>query len=96
MASREDLLQSIQPGMKLTRAFFLKVYGYEITWPGFKEQAITALEAIGCSKGREYYNSFVREYQEGQQERFKPVVSWFTEECNRRWEKLSKEGRKGY
>lgn len=52
MASREDLLQSIQPGMKLTRAFFLKVYGYEITWPGFKEQAITALEAIGCSKGQ--------------------------------------------
>lgn len=40
MASREGLLQSIQPDMKLDRAFFLKVYGYEITWPGFEETAI--------------------------------------------------------
>ena len=59
MASREELLQSIRPGMKLNRAFFLKVYGYEITWPGFQDTAIKALEDAGCSKAREYYDSVV-------------------------------------
>lgn len=49
MASREELLQSIQPGMKLDKAFFLKIYGYELTWPGFAETAIKALEAAGLS-----------------------------------------------
>lgn len=27
MPSREELLQSIKPGMKLNRAFFFRVYG---------------------------------------------------------------------
>ena len=37
MASREELLQSIRPDMTLTKAFFMRIYGYEITWPGFAE-----------------------------------------------------------
>lgn len=59
MASREELLRSIQPGMKLDKAFFLKVYGYELTWPGFAETAIKALEDAGCSNARNYYISAV-------------------------------------
>lgn len=37
MASREELLQSIGPDMRLDKWFFLRIYGYELTWPGFAE-----------------------------------------------------------
>lgn len=43
MASRKELLATITPDMRLTRAFFLKVYGYELTWPGFAENVLTRM-----------------------------------------------------
>ena len=92
MASREELLRSIQPGMKLDRAFFLKIYGYELSWPGFRDTAIKALEDAGCSKAREYYDSVVGEYEKGYQEQMKEVGKWYLEECNKEWEKKRKEG----
>lgn len=52
MASKDELLSTIIPNMRLTRVFFLKVYGYELTWPGFAEIALTKLEEQGCSKAR--------------------------------------------
>ncbi len=55
MASREELLQSIGPDMRLDKWFFLRIYGYEITWPGFAEVALQRLEIMGCSKARNYY-----------------------------------------
>lgn len=90
--SREELLQSIQLGMKLDKAFFLKIYGYELTWPGFKETAIKVLEDAGCSRAREYYDSVVGEYEKGYQEQIKEAGRWYLEECNREWEKKVKEG----
>ena len=84
MASREELLQSIRPGMKLNRAFFLKVYGYEITWPGFQDTAIKALEDAGCSKAREYYDSVVGEYEKEHQKQVKEVGKWYLEECEKK------------
>lgn len=90
MASREELLQSIRPGMKLNRAFFLKVYGYEITWPGFQDTAIKALEDAGCSKAREYYDSVVGEYEKGYREQMKEVGKWYLEECKMKREKKQK------
>ena len=59
MVSREELLQSIRPSMKLDRAFFLRVYGYEITWPGFVETALHRFEVLGCTRAREYYQKTV-------------------------------------
>lgn len=92
MASREELLQSIRSGMKLDRAFFLKIYGYELSWPGFRDTDIKALEDAGCSKAREYYDSVVGEYEKGYQEQLKEVGKWYLEECNKEWEKKRKEG----
>lgn len=90
--SREELLQSIKPGMKLDKAFFLKIYGYEFTWPGFQETAIRVLEDAGCSRAREYYDSVVGEYEKGCQEQIKEAGRWYLEECNREWKKKVKEG----
>lgn len=61
--SKQSLLDSIKPGMKLDKAFFLKAYGYEISFPGFADEAIKTLEDAGCSKARQYYISIVEEYE---------------------------------
>lgn len=62
MPNKEELLQSIHPDMKLNKAFFLKIYGYEITWPGFMNIAIKKLEDSGCAKASEYYRKVVEDY----------------------------------
>ena len=90
--SKEQLLQSIGPGMNLTRGFFRKIYGYEISYPGFKETAIRALEEAGCMKARAYYNEIVGEYRRQQDEAIRPVAAEYLKECNRKWEQKEGEG----
>lgn len=92
MASCEELLQSIHPGMKLDKAFFLRVYGYELTWPGFKETALHTLEEAGCMKARAYYDEIIDEYQRQQDEAIRPVAAEYLKECNRKWEQKEGEG----
>lgn len=92
MPSREELLQSIHPGMKLDKAFFLRVYGYEITWPGFAEQAIAVLAQAGCSKARAYYDSIVQEYEAQYSAEFQDTARRYWAECEKDWKKKQKEG----
>lgn len=92
MASKEGLLSSIQPNMKLTKDFFKRVYGYGVTDESFPDKAIAALEAAGCSKARVYYESWVNEYEAAYQAEIKPVAAWFRRECEKQWEKRRKEG----
>lgn len=94
MPSREELLQGIQPGMKLTKAFFMRVYGYEITYPGFAEVALGRLEAIGCGKAHEYYQAFTAEYEAGRDAELKEVAVWYRLECEKKWKKEGEEQRK--
>ena len=93
MASREELLQSIRPDMKLDRAFFLKVYGYEITWPGFKDIAIKALNEVGCSRAEEHYNRIVSEYEQKQDESLKPVAEKLAKQWQEDWNKFIKKAK---
>lgn len=92
MASREELLQSIRPGMKLDKAFFMKVYGYEISFPGFSDEAIKALSDAGCSRAREYYNKAVSEYEKKHDEEMKEVAAWYRKECEKQWQKKQMGG----
>lgn len=87
MASREELLQSIGPDMRLDKWFFLRIYGYEITWPGFAEVALQRLEIMGCSKARNYYSCIVAEYEHNREEELKEVASWYAEECRKEWDR---------
>lgn len=83
MASREELLQSIQPGMRLERLdknFFLKIYGYELTWPGFAEVALTKLQGAGCNKARNYYTCIVVEQQYNDESVLKNVAEWYVKQ----------------
>lgn len=91
MASREELLQSIRPDMTLTKAFFMRIYGYEITWPGFAEVALQRLEEFGCSKAREYYSGFVADYEAQSEADMKEAARWQAEQLKKR-EGVKQEG----
>ena len=80
-------MQSIRPDMTLTKAFFMRIYGYEITWPGFAEVALQRLEIMGCSKARNYYSCIVAEYEPNREEELKEVASWYAEECRKEWDR---------
>ncbi len=80
-------MQSIRPGMRLDKDFFLRIYGYEVSCPGFKGQAIQALERAGCGMAREYYDKAVSEYEQKHDEKMKEVAVWYRKECEKRWQK---------
>lgn len=92
MPSKEELLNNIRPDMKLTKDFFKRIYGFEISYPGFANQAIAALEAAGCSKARQYYTDWVNEYQTARDAELKEVAHRYRFQCEREWEKRQKEG----
>lgn len=85
--SRKKLLQSINPQMKLTRNFFMQIYGYDITEPGFAEEALQALERAGSTRSRGYYNTFVSEYEAEQAESLKPVAAECVTKLNKEFER---------
>lgn len=91
-ASKEQLLQSIAPAMKLTKGFFKRVYGYELTWPGFADQAIKVLEAAGCSRARQYYDMVVGECEQQYDADMAGMARWYAGECTKEWGKKRKEG----
>lgn len=90
--SKEELLASIKPEMRLTKDFIKRIYGYEISYPGFSDKAIAALEKAGCSRARQYYEEWVAEYEAAYRAEIQPVAEWFQRECEKQWEKKLKEG----
>jgi len=92
--SKEELLASIRPDMHLTKDFIKRIYGYEISYPGFAEQAIDALARAGCSRARQYYEEWVAEYEAAYNAEMKEVAKWYLKECEKQWEKRRKEGEK--
>lgn len=81
MASKRELLDSISCDMRLDKSFFIKIYGYELTWAGFAEDALARLEILGCSNAREYYNRFVNEYEKEHEQQMKNVAEWYKKQC---------------
>ena len=78
MPNKEELLFSINPDMRLTKDFFKQIYGFEISWPGFADQAIATLEAAGCSHARQYYNDWVAGYEKEYHAMMKSVTAWYS------------------
>ena len=95
MASREELLQSIKPDMKLTWDFFKKIYGYEISFPGFAEVALKALEDAGSTHSRQHYEKFVNDYEQKKQEELYPVAVEYVKRLEAQWEKKERERIRG-
>lgn len=93
--TKENLLAGIKLDMRLDKAFFLKIYGYEISYPGFMEIAIKSLEDAGCSKAKAYYESIVADYEKSKNEELKPVAKWLVEKIDREFEQLCKLNKGG-
>ena len=91
--SKEELLASINPDMHLTKGFLKRIYGYSITDPGFADKALSALQAAGCTSARQYYDSWVVEYEVAYDAMMKPVANWYSRECEKAWETKVKEVR---
>lgn len=95
LPTKEKLLSSINPDMKLYKSIFMQIYGYKISWPGFADQALTKLEEAGCSKAREYYQRFVDEYEEKHEKGIRAAAAWYAKELEKKWkEKGDEESRK--
>lgn len=90
----QELLHDIRSDMRLTKNFFKHVYGWEMDYPGFADQAIRALEAAGCSRARGYYNTWVQEYEAERDAVLKKVSVWYAEELKRRRAEKERQVRK--
>lgn len=77
LPTREKLLADIQPGMKLTKNLFLQIYGYNISTPGFADEAIAKLKDLGCSKAGEYYEQIISEWKEGHEKALQEAEAWY-------------------
>ena len=65
---------------KLGKNTFKKILGYDMTWPGFAEDALTRLEELGCSRAREYYEVVKLEWQQGHEQQMKNVAAWYVKQ----------------
>lgn len=89
--NRRQLLDEIKPSMKLTTGFFLKVYGYDLTWPGFAENVLPRMEILGCSKARDYYTAVVAEYEHNHEKELKAAAEWYKKRCEEDYERRKRE-----
>ena len=87
-------MDQMHTGMHLYRSTFKKIYGHELSYPGFAEQAISRLEDLGCKKARDYYETVRAEIDEQYDQVVKKVAAWYADECKRHQEKEQKGGRR--
>ena len=88
---KEEFLHSFNTGMKLYKSTFLKIYGYELSYPGFAEQALSWLEVLGCSKARAYYSDRVVEFEHERDKGLKEVAHWYKGQCENEWENIKRK-----
>lgn len=62
----------------------MRIYGYELTWPGFADQAITALKKAGCSRAGKYYQRFVGEYEREHDKEMQQAAEWYRKQTERK------------
>lgn len=78
----------------LTRRTFIKMYGYELSYPGTAAEAIALLKEAGCSRAEEYYNATVAEQEQKQNEMYKSVAVWLKARKDEGVNKWKKEKQK--
>lgn len=94
LPTKEGLLEEIRPDMKLYRSFFMRIYGYEISYPGFADKALSRLEVAGCGRARQYYERFVLGYEWQQADSIKLVAEWYRKQVDENYDKKCKEYQK--
>lgn len=83
--NKNTFLYSLRTGMKLYKSTFKKIYGYELSYPGFAEKALSGLEILGCSRAREYYEAIRSEIEMEKNQQMKKAAEWYSsQEINRK------------
>ena len=80
--------------LTLTKRTFVKMYGYELSYPGTAAEAIALLEKAGCSRAREYYHATVAEQEQKQNELYNIVAVWLKARKDEGVNKWKKEKQK--
>ena len=88
---REPFLHSFSCDMKLYKSTFKKILGYDITTPGFAEDALTRLEILGCSRAREYYEAVKAEWQQEHDAQMKRAAEWSRDQWANEWENTKRK-----
>lgn len=88
---REPFLHSFSCDMKLYKSTFKKILGYDITTPGFAEDALTRLEFLGCSRAREYYEMVKIEWEYYHEKEMKSAAHWYKGQCENEWENTKRK-----
>ncbi|WP_346664005.1 hypothetical protein [uncultured Merdimonas sp.] len=89
--NKEEFLHSFSTGMKLYKSTFLKIYGYELSYPGYAEKALAWLEMLGCSKARAYYSGVVVEFEHQHEKELKSAAHWYKDQCENEWENMKRK-----
>ena len=84
VAARDEFYKRLKP-MPLTKEFFLKIYGFELTWPGTAERFLNRLEELGSSRARKLYAAVVADYEEKQEKTTQEVAAWYAEQLERKY-----------
>lgn len=84
--NKDMLLKSINPEMRLTESFFKRIYAYELTYPGFAEEAVKRLEDAGSTKSRGYYEQFSRKYRQQEEETLRNTGEWYVQQLKKQQE----------
>ena len=77
--------------VKLYKSTFKKILGFELTTPGFAEDALTRLEILGCSRAREYYETVKAEWQQEHDAQMKSVAHWYKGQCENEFENMKRK-----
>ncbi len=92
MPDKGKFFDSLVSGMKLYKSTFLKIYGYDISTPGFADEALAKLKGLGCSKAEEYYKGIVSEREEERKRMMKEAAAWYRRNSAREFAKGEKGG----
>lgn len=88
---RKPFLHSFSCDMKLYKSTFKKILGFELTTPGFAEDALTRLEILGCSRAREYYETVRSEWQQEHDAQMKRAAEWSRDQWANEWENTKRK-----
>ena len=91
VAGREPLMRSLRPDVKLYKSTFKKILGFELTTPGFAEDALTRLEILGCSRAREYYEAVKAEWQQEHDAQMKRAAEQSRDQWANEWENTKRK-----
>lgn len=92
MAKKDNLLECLTQGKgPQIPNVYKAIYGYELTYPGYADTAIKAMELTEPKNARKEYGKWVAEYEKEYNAMMKNVAEWYDNYLERRNAKTCRE-----